>query len=311
MSCCNRECGVYVPQYYNDFKCKADKCRHNCCIRWEIQIDDESLEKYRALGGDIMESIKLCDDGASFRLREDRSCPHLLGNGLCNIIISKGEDYLCDICKNHPRFINDVGAARIELGLGISCEEACRLVLECDAPFPLVRLADDFDADTDVHSFDALSERDKIISYIIEETEDFENVVEMLRRKYGIPEIRTMDEWCDYLLSLEILDTGWGEILENARSVKCGMSTRDFDKYFLRLLQYFIFRHVSISGSFENLCARLGFSILCAEFLKYLFERGEEKSLSSLSRLARAYSEEIEYSEENTDDLIFEFETII
>ena len=27
---------VTVPSYYKDFKCIADKCRHSCCIGWEI-----------------------------------------------------------------------------------------------------------------------------------------------------------------------------------------------------------------------------------------------------------------------------------
>ena len=42
-----------VPDYYKDFKCIADKCRHNCCIGWEIDIDLDTAELYRQIGGDF------------------------------------------------------------------------------------------------------------------------------------------------------------------------------------------------------------------------------------------------------------------
>ena len=56
---------LYAPSYYKDFKCIADKCAHNCCIGWEIDIDEISLEKYKSLkngyGPTIMNSISLED----------------------------------------------------------------------------------------------------------------------------------------------------------------------------------------------------------------------------------------------------------
>ena len=39
---------VVVPNYYNQFKCIAEKCHHNCCIGWEIDIDDHACDR---LGG--------------------------------------------------------------------------------------------------------------------------------------------------------------------------------------------------------------------------------------------------------------------
>ena len=35
-----------TPDYYNKFKCIANRCRHSCCIGWEIDIDDSTLQKY-------------------------------------------------------------------------------------------------------------------------------------------------------------------------------------------------------------------------------------------------------------------------
>ena len=30
---------IIAPDYYREFHCIADKCRHSCCIGWEIDID--------------------------------------------------------------------------------------------------------------------------------------------------------------------------------------------------------------------------------------------------------------------------------
>ena len=36
------------PDYYSAFRCIAGACKHSCCIGWEIDIDEESLEIGRA-----------------------------------------------------------------------------------------------------------------------------------------------------------------------------------------------------------------------------------------------------------------------
>ena len=39
------------PDYYPLFHCIADRCRHNCCIGWEIDVDGDSLAAYDQIGG--------------------------------------------------------------------------------------------------------------------------------------------------------------------------------------------------------------------------------------------------------------------
>ena len=34
----------YIPDYYKDFQCIADKCKDSCCIGWEIMIDSKSYK---------------------------------------------------------------------------------------------------------------------------------------------------------------------------------------------------------------------------------------------------------------------------
>ena len=126
---------TYWPDYYKDFRCITSACRHTCCAGWAVCIDEKSLARFEAdpeIAGKI-------SDGC-FVMKDDGRCPFLRDDGLCEMILTRGEDYLCDICKEHPRFYN-VFDDHIEAGLGLVCEEACRLVLDRDGPFALV--ADD------------------------------------------------------------------------------------------------------------------------------------------------------------------------
>ena len=49
---------LYAPKYYRRFRCIADRCEHNCCTDWEIDIDSETLQKYKALEGGYGDAVK-------------------------------------------------------------------------------------------------------------------------------------------------------------------------------------------------------------------------------------------------------------
>ena len=49
---------VIVPDYYKDFECIADRCRHSCCKGWEIDIDDVTLSHYESIKGDFGKRLK-------------------------------------------------------------------------------------------------------------------------------------------------------------------------------------------------------------------------------------------------------------
>lgn len=129
-----------VPDYYKEFKCIADKCNHTCCQGWEVEIDDESLARFEKIP-EINEKIERDEDN-HFRLNEGDVCPFLQDNGLCEMIIKYGEDMICQTCRDHPRFRN-YWSDRIEMGLGLVCEEAARLVLGKSQPMKLVEFCSD------------------------------------------------------------------------------------------------------------------------------------------------------------------------
>lgn len=137
---------LIVPDYYPRFRCIAGDCRHSCCIGWEIDIDEDTLETYKAaegeLGRRLREHIDFDSDCPHFITGADGRCPFLNGDNLCDLIIGMGEETLCGICDLHPRFRNDF-SDRTEMGLGLCCEEAARLILTHTDPITLITLEDD------------------------------------------------------------------------------------------------------------------------------------------------------------------------
>ena len=81
---------TYAPEYYKKFHCIADRCKHSCCIGWDVYLDEDTLEKYAHTEGKLGEQIRstLCqkEDGVCFEMREDGKCPFLNERGLCDLI---------------------------------------------------------------------------------------------------------------------------------------------------------------------------------------------------------------------------------
>lgn len=124
------------PDYYTRFCCLASGCRDTCCAGWEICIDPETAARYRREPGEFGERLRACIDWGetpSFRLSEGERCPFLNPHGLCDIYIHLGEDALCEICAQHPRFHAWYGDLT-ESGLGLCCEAAAALILDTSAP---------------------------------------------------------------------------------------------------------------------------------------------------------------------------------
>lgn len=41
------------PSFYKDFRCKADRCVHSCCMQnWDIDIDEATAMKYLVMTGE-------------------------------------------------------------------------------------------------------------------------------------------------------------------------------------------------------------------------------------------------------------------
>lgn len=132
---------IIVPSYYEEFKCIMDKCTHSCCEKWEVDIDEVSLKRYQKYP-EIMKYVKPDLSTPQFILKEKEKCSFLRDDGLCQMIIDYGEDMLCDVCTDHPRYRN-FWSDRIEMGIAPVCEEAGRIILRSEESLKLVEKTKD------------------------------------------------------------------------------------------------------------------------------------------------------------------------
>lgn len=289
---------IYAPKYYSDFTCIADRCKHSCCVGWEIDVDEKTLQKYALLGtkkGEkVRESIEY-GDTPHFKLAEGDRCPHLDGRGLCKIILGLGEDYLCDICREHPRFYNYTSLGK-EVGLGMACEEACRLILASDAYADMVEIGSNCDEQYEA-DFDAVRCREVVYKILSDRSVEYSERLNAIHKKYKVkPTVLDDDEWQQLFERLEYLNAEDKKLFSVYSSD--AKAERGRERQLERALAYFIYRHCSETETEGDFCAALGFCLVCERLLASMCDNF--KSIQ-ITELARILSEEIEYSEENTE----------
>lgn len=137
---------ITKPDFYDSFKCRAGECTDSCCIGWEIDIDDETMRKYENENDSLSVKLNRFTDREKqcFILTEDDRCPFLKSDGLCELILTKGEDMLCEICREHPRFYARYGDF-YDMGEGLCCEETASLLFLNTSPLKLITEAESRD----------------------------------------------------------------------------------------------------------------------------------------------------------------------
>ncbi|MBQ4086781.1 MAG: flagellin lysine-N-methylase [Clostridia bacterium] len=287
---------IYVPNYYKAFRCIADRCRHSCCIGWEIDIDKETLSVYKnvsgAFGKRLNDNISQ-EDTPHFILGEQERCPFLNERNLCDIYTELGEEHLCQICSDHPRFRNFF-ENRTEIGLGMCCEAAAELILTFPEKMKLVHTETD-------EKTPFFPEREQAFAILQNRSQPIKERIRILKETFGItlPE-KTFSEWKEVFLSMEILNSRWEALLKNATGVSPAFQEDKWQIAKEQLLVYFVFRHMMPDGDASS---ALALCLVSYEMILRLC-----KTEADLFDVARMYSAEMEYCEENTEDLLFEIE---
>ncbi len=301
---------LYAPLYFKDFVCIADKCNHSCCIGWEIDIDKETLDKYKLLDHSyknaIIQSIEF-EETPHFKLAKNDRCPHLNGNGLCDMILNVGEDYLCEICREHPRFYNN-GANHKEVGIGISCEAACRIILESDSYAVFVEQPE-IDCDEWYASFDVRPCRERIYAILSDKAMSYNNKLRSIYQEFKIsPSVLDDEAWRDVLSALEYLDESHKDMFSCYSSEL--VETAECEKMLERILAYFVFRHCTQVQDEDEFRISLGFCLFCERLLASLARSLNVVDINGMINIAVTVSEEIEYSEDNTESIMLEFSIV-
>ena len=286
---------LYVrPDFYDDFHCLASACRHSCCVGWEIDVDAESLRRYRHTGGEIgrelRENIALTPT-PHFRLAAGERCPFLREDGLCRLILALGEDSLCDICALHPRFYNDY-PDREEAGLGLCCEEAARLVTAGQGHLRLLMVSD---GEETAEPTPLLRLRDEIFALLAEDALPLTGRMRRALALLGKPLAAFhAGETAQFFLTLERMDPAWTALLEKLAAagepeLEPGLSTIRY----ARIAEYLVYRHFAAAESGEDAAGRLQFCFHAVRLIAALEPHSDDA--------LRLFSAEIEYSDENVE----------
>lgn len=128
------EVNVFQPKYMTEFKCICSSCTDSCCTGWDINIDEDTYNKYINSNGnfkDLLEGKFIenrnehdCFNHGFMVLKGESICPFLNENMLCDIHGGFGEENLCITCKSYPRVYNIVDEVYEKSGLP-SCIEVC------------------------------------------------------------------------------------------------------------------------------------------------------------------------------------------
>lgn len=338
-----------MPEYCFKFHCIAGDCSDSCCIGWEIDIDSKTAELYNNTGGEFGERLRKNISRGRFVLDSRERCPFLNDRNLCDIIINLGEESLCQICTDHPRYYEWFDGLK-EGGIGLCCEEAARLVLTDIDPLKFRDIeitAEDCDLyDSELYSC-LYSARAKImerlgncgamkslktaVSGILEYGKLLQENID--NGDFLVPEIpECSDSFCPdtgelfgFLLTLEPIDEKWQPYvrlqLEKISSAEMNLS--DFEEcnpeiglYLRNIGVYYLWRYF-MKGVFDGeILSWLRYGAASIVLLEFMFfgkwlETGT-LSLSDCVELTKNYSKETEYSEENIEnfrDAVYEMKT--
>ncbi len=292
---------IIKPNYYDNFKCIAQHCNHNCCIGWEIDIDKDTLAFYNHLPSPWKDQLSAnisFDETPHFILGENERCPFLNNDNLCELICAFGEDGLCDICNDHPRFFNEF-SDRIEYGLGLCCEEAARLILSQQGKTTFLSTEESIETATAEESA-FFKVRQTILSILQDRSRPMDQRIESMRSYCGAKELPPLSYWKNIYRNLERMDLQWDRYIDQFADFSDWQNLWEIPCE--QLAVYLVYRH--LAGALEDgrLKERIRFIALTLRIFNCLTRN--ITNLEDLYEIARLYSAEIEYSNENIEILL-------
>lgn len=329
------------PDYYESFHCIGGSCPDTCCAGWEVDVDAESGDYYETVPGKFGDRLRrqLVSEGEErcFPLTKDRRCPFLNQENLCEIYIELGEEALCQVCTEYPRYFMEAGQYR-QIDMSLSCMELSRIFFSGEGAIRYLRAEDSFDGETlspeeEQKLAELLSLRNACIALLQESAEAGESgdsfwgsLTEMLSAVFSerpeewegtaeafcstafsdLPQrfhrLETLDErWTDFTATLdEILSRESMETL--TAEFRLAFRT-EYGRCFRRLAAYFLFRYCidCFYGDSMADILRLLLRSLCTIELMAAVRLRQQGSyrLSDIIDTAHLFSKEVEHAEDN------------
>ncbi len=302
--------------YSKKFKCIGSECKHNCCIGWQIDIDKKSLTLYQNLSKTDARFDKDCFNKKSFNLdskfSQNKRCPFLDGDNLCHIIKNYSEKSLCKTCKTHPRF-KTFFSGIMETGLGLYCEEACKIILSFKPKMKEVLVKDDLKS-TSLSPIEKkiMAFRKKALSISQNRKLNIDERLSLLKNISNISlDKNSFGDWLNIYTKLDKLEINEFGFEMVAPETNFAPIQKGFEREYEQLLSYLCYRHLSRAIDLLDLRVRLGFVVLSFNMINQIFSCQDEKTLDTLVEICRFYSSEIETSDDNIFYLLNEIENLV
>ena len=300
------------PDFYSQFKCIATKCSDTCCVGWEIDIDETSQRTYRKVEGPFGDRLRESIEDGHFKLLPHDRCPFLDKDNLCEVYRNLGEGALCQICREHPRFVEVYGDI-MEKGLGLCCEEAVRLLLATEGPLTFTsedcdEPEDELDEDDREIRNQVLYEREQIFCVLADGAVPF---IERLYTAFGYSDENPFAPLSSARDLYELLakTVSFGPAWDNALTrIKARIDAASADSipiedqdYFTetessRLLAYLVYRHFAKCLFDGHADGKRHFAVFFWNIVR-LFTRELGGKVNAIKILSR----QLEYCEENME----------
>lgn len=315
-----------VPVWAAAFTCLAGACKHTCCKGWEIAIDEESYQRYLSMEGPMGEKLRACmaegEEGAYFLLDAQERCPLLTEDGLCTLIQNCGEESLCAICRDHPRF-RAFFSDCTEIGLGLCCEAAARRIVSFEGKFSFIeknkQAQNDLSGKEEETLFytpeeiererEVLALRDTCLALVTDRRWKMHERVQKLIDTFALPACWEAKAQAQLLFPLERLDQAWDEQLLALASYQTEQAKEPLPEAELALEQilvYLLTRH--LPSALWDQRPYLTFCVFAYQVIVRLFQMEKKQSgqlsLDAMVEIVRLFSSEIEYSDENMDTIL-------
>ena len=298
------------PDFYSQFKCIASKCSDTCCVGWEIDIDETSQRTYRKVEGPFGDRLRESIEDGHFKLLPHDRCPFLDKDNLCEVYRNLGEGALCQICREHPRFVEVYGDI-MEKGLGLCCEEAVRLLLATEGPLTFTsedcdEPEDELDEDDREIRNQVLYEREQIFCVLADGAVPF---IERLYTAFGYSDenpfapLGSVRELYEILAKTISFGPAWDNALTRIRNrlEATGSTPIEDQGYFTetessRLLAYLVYRHFAKCLFEGHADGKRNFAVFFWNIVR-LFTRELGGKVNAIKILSR----QLEYCEENME----------
>ena len=188
----------------------------------------------------------------------------------------------------------------------MACEEACRIILRSDDYAHMILLEED-GKESDIPEFDVLPYREELFRLLAEPSLSYEETLCCIEEHFCIsPACYSDAHWQEALEALEYLDDTHKAMFSCYTSAP--KRAKEWKKVSERFLAYFVYRHLAKAYDLPSLRAYIGFCLLCERLFASLMGN---PTYEDAEEIARVLSEELEYSEENTDALTWEFMALL